>query len=185
MPGNEAALLPGEDTNSRGRSVAAQRATGAGRLLARELLPMMGAPAQAVARSPSGAPVWPRGVTGSIAHDDEVAVAIVGPTRSYVSLGIDLEPAGLLPADLLMTVLTPGERRKGNPDDPLHGRILFSVKEAVYKAVQPIDLAFLEFEDVEVDLVAGTAVVQGRRVVPFRVSRGLRILTLAFIPAED
>ena len=37
-------------------------------------------------------------------------------------------------------------------DDPCHGRLLFSVKEAIYKAVYPLDRTFLDHHDVEVSL---------------------------------
>ena len=71
------------------------------------------------------------------------------------------------PPDLLDIVATATER-EGIQDDPLRGRLLFSIKEAVYKAVYPLDRMFLDHHDVEVSLAAGTAVVRNGRVVRFR-----------------
>ena len=70
-------------------------------------------------------------------------------------------------------------------DDPCHGRLLFSVKEAIYKAVYPLDRMFLDHHDVEVSLSngAGTAVVRNGRTVSFHYCVAARIVVLAFIPA--
>ena len=69
-------------------------------------------------------------------------------------------------------------------DDPFRGRLLFSVKEAIYKAVYPLDRMFLDHHDVEVSLsAAGTAVVRNGRAVRFRYCVASRIVALAFIPA--
>jgi 4'-phosphopantetheinyl transferase EntD len=61
--------------------------------------------------------------------------------------------------------------------------VLFTVKEAVYKAVHPLDGIFLDHHDVEVSLGAGTASIRGSRIVPFRYGVGERIVALAFIAA--
>ena len=47
-------------------------------------------------------------------------------------------------------VATRKERLKIS-DDPFRGRLLFVAKEAVYKAVYPLDQAFLDHHDVEID----------------------------------
>ena len=67
------------------------------------------------------------------------------------AVGIDIEPAVPLPPDMLELIATPQELRK-IADDPLRGKLLFAAKEAVYKAVYPLDRVFLEFRDIEVDL---------------------------------
>ena len=103
-----------------------------------------------------GAPIWPAGVVGSLAHDEEIAVAAVGLRRDFASIGIDVEPAGALPADMFALVATPRERRMID-DDPVKAKLLFAAKEAVYKAVYPLDRVFLEFGDIEIDLATGTA----------------------------
>ena len=127
-----------------------------------------------------GAPTWPNGVVGSLAHDDRVAVAAVGRSRDVGAIGIDVEPAELLPAELLDMVATPLERLK-IADDPYGGRLLFVAKEAVYKAVYSLDRTFLEHHDVEVDLAERTAVVRNGRVVKLRFSLSTHLVALAFL----
>ena len=46
-----------------------------------------------VTKAPSGAPLWPRGIVGSLAHDRAVAVAAVARAADISCLGIDIEPA--------------------------------------------------------------------------------------------
>ena len=60
-------------------------------------------------------------------------------------------------------------------------RVLFAVKEAVYKAVHPLDGIFLDFPDVEVDLAAGIARTSYGRTVPVRVATGPHIVALAYL----
>jgi 4'-phosphopantetheinyl transferase EntD len=59
--------------------------------------------------------------------------------------------------------------------------LLFSIKEAVYKAVYPLDGVFLDHRDVEVCLASRTAIVRNGRIVNFRYCSAAHIVTLAFI----
>ena len=157
-----------------------KRASGASRIVARSLMLQLGQPQQAIPRSASGAPVWPAGLVGSLAHDSRVAVAAMARRSDFISLGIDVEPAEPLDADLMNVVATSGERDRIT-DDPLQGHLLFAIKEAVYKAVHPLDGVFLEHHDVEVNLAAGTAAVRTGRTVRFRCGVSTHIVVLAFI----
>lgn len=72
---------------------------------------------------------------------------------SFWTIGIDAEPAEPLPSDIVDFVLAPAERQAllhlpadGSPWD----RIVFSAKEALYKAWSPMrGGAWLGFEDVQ------------------------------------
>jgi 4'-phosphopantetheinyl transferase EntD len=64
-------------------------------------------------------------------------------------------------------------------DDPLRGKLLFAAKEAVYKAVHPLDRVFLEFHDIEVDLAGRKAVTRTGRVVALRYCISSRVVVLA------
>jgi 4'-phosphopantetheinyl transferase EntD len=179
-PGDEDALLP-EEAAAFSLSVAkVRRASGAARTVARQLLTQLGHPACALPKSPSGAPIWPAGIVGSMAHDSRVAVAAVGRSHDFAAIGIDVEPAELLPPDLLDIVATPEERLRLG-DDPHRGRLLFVAKEAVYKAVYPLDLTFLEHHDVQVDLADRVATVRNGRVVQLRFCVSAHLVALAFI----
>ncbi len=96
---------------------------GTGRALLRELLRS----AAPIARASNGAPAWPDGVVGSLAHDRSHAVAAIGSTDSYRAIGIDIEPHGEGDNELRQAVL-----RADDPDiDPIAA---FVMKEAAYKA---------------------------------------------------
>jgi 4'-phosphopantetheinyl transferase EntD len=179
--GDERALLPEEMTAFTGSVVKVQRASGAARIVARNLLSRFAQAQCAIPRSTAGMPVWPEGIVGSLAHDSTIAVAAVARKHDFLSLGIDIEPAEPLAADLLDIVATAKERDRIQ-DDPYRGRLLFSVKEAIYKAVYPLDRTFLDHHDVEVTLSTGTAVIRNGRPVSFRYCVAAHIVVLAFIP---
>jgi 4'-phosphopantetheinyl transferase EntD len=181
-PGDELALLPDELDAFSTSVIKVRRASGAARIVARELLPRIGLAPRAIPRSASGPPIWPRGIVGSLAHDTKVAVAAIAKRNDFLSIGIDVEPAEALDLDLLDIVATASERESIH-DDLCHGRLLFAVKEAVYKAVFPLDGMFLDHHDVEVNLTARTATVRNGRVVGFRYCVEPHIVVLAFISA--
>ena len=182
-PGDEHALLKEEAQAFATSVVKVRRASGAARIIARQLLTQLGHPDCALPKGAAGAPVWPIGVIGSLAHDARVAVATVGMRASVRALGIDVEPAECLPSELLDLVATPQERLKLG-DDPYRGRLLFVAKEAVYKAVHPLDQIFLEHHDVEINLAERKAVVRKARAVELRLSiSDHHLVALAFLPA--
>ena len=181
--GDEDALLPVEAPAFATSVVKVRRASGAARIVARALLAGLGHPGWALAKAASGAPIWPAGIVGSLAHDARYAVAAVAQARAVTALGIDIEPAELLPPDLLDMVATPRERAK-LADDPYGGRLLFVAKEATYKAVYPLDQTFLEHHDVEIDLAGRRAQVRNGRVVELRFARSTHLLCLAFVATQ-
>jgi 4'-phosphopantetheinyl transferase EntD len=181
--GDELALLPAEATAMESMAVDRRRASGAARQVARALMARLGYVNLPILKSPSGAPIWPVGLNGSLAHDDRVAVAAVGLQRDVVAVGIDVEPAVPLPADMLELIATPNELRT-IADDPLGGKLLFAAKEAVYKAVHPLDGVFLEFHDVEVDLAGRTATTQTGRVLSLRTCISSHVVVLASVRIE-
>jgi 4'-phosphopantetheinyl transferase EntD len=178
--GDELALLP-EELDAFATSIdKVKRASGAARIVARGLMSQLGQPQHAVPKAASGAPIWPSGLVGSLAHNSQVAVAAIAKRDDFSSLGIDVEAAEPLDADLLSLVATATELKR-IADDPLRGRLLFAVKEAVYKSVYPLDGLFLEHHDVEVNLKGGTAAVRTGRVIRFRYALSNQIVVLAFI----
>jgi len=181
--GDEHALMPEEAHAFASSVVKVRRASGAARIVARQLLARLGYAQCAVPKAPSGAPIWPAGVIGSLAHDSRVAVAAVGMRRDVGALGIDVEPAELLPVELLDVVATPQERLKIG-DDPYHGRLLFAANEAVYKAVYPLDQIFLDHHDVEVSFADRKAVVRNGRIVELRFCVSAHLIVLAFLPGQ-
>ncbi len=120
-----------------------------GRLSAHRALRALGLDDGPILVGPRREPLWPAGAVGSIAHAGNWSVAVAARAGDARSLGVDLEmlEPPLEPAvDRL--VRTPAERRR----HPGAGKVVFSVKETVYKALFPMTREALEFEDVDVAL---------------------------------
>ena len=101
-----------------------------------------------IAVSDRGAPIAD-GWTCSISHKGAHAVAIAAPAGAGF-VGIDLEHARAPRVDIGRRILTPRE-------PPVTGAALtrvFAIKEAIYKAVDPIVRRYVKFTEVE--LVADT-----------------------------
>ncbi|HEU4943772.1 MAG TPA: 4'-phosphopantetheinyl transferase superfamily protein [Solirubrobacterales bacterium] len=127
------------------------------RACARTALGRLGLPAQAVPRGERGAPRWPAGIVGSITHCDGYRACAVGHAADLATLGVDAEPNQPLPDGLLPDIALPQERvwlRDLTAAAPaVHwDRLLFSVKESIYKAWFPLAERWLGFEDAVVEL---------------------------------
>jgi enterobactin synthetase component D len=125
----------------------------AGRLCAEAALHALTGRGHHVGQHPDGSPCWPAGLLGSISHDVHGAVALVAHRRDYRWLGIDVEPVLDAPGCQAVrdVCLTERERallaasRRPSADTTL----LFSAKEAYYKAVHPVLGGQMDFLDVE------------------------------------
>jgi 4'-phosphopantetheinyl transferase EntD len=144
----EEPIHPGEHSLSVGVAASVRRATSTGRALAREVLRSMGVVPGPLLRRRGGQCAWPPGVVGSIAHDDDVAVCVLGLDVS-VAIGVDVEPAVPLPHEIIDDVACHPAERAFVEGDPVAARLLFCAKEAVFKACFPVDERFLEHADVE------------------------------------
>ncbi|TGS48534.1 MULTISPECIES: 4'-phosphopantetheinyl transferase superfamily protein [unclassified Mesorhizobium] len=181
--GDETHLLSAEAGSIPARQPAMRRASGAARWIAHRLLADAGFDGFALLRTPSGAPAWPQGITGSLAHDDDMAVAAVAPVAAIGSLGIDVEPALPLPDEISALVAMPADRI-GAADRQLAGRILFAAKEAVYKAAYPLDREVLGYEDIAVDLETGHATTRTGRKARLTYCVAPRVAVLAFVDGD-
>lgn len=122
-----------------------------GRDCARRALTELGVPAVAIGRSADRAPVWPAGVVGSIAHSGSVATAVVGHTTNFIGLGVDLEQTEPLRQELIAMICRPDEEVAA---DGNRAKLLFSIKEAVYKCLYPQLGRFIDFLDMRIELPA-------------------------------
>ncbi|WP_208012473.1 4'-phosphopantetheinyl transferase family protein [Cellulomonas shaoxiangyii] len=124
---------------------------------ARVALAALGAPVAPVPRDVRGAPVWPAGVVGSLTHCRGYRAAVVARSVDLAAVGLDAERLRTLADATRDAVVRPDERGQtavgvAAAHVPV---LLFSAKEAVYKAWcghggEPIRLA-----DVRVVLGAG------------------------------
>jgi 4'-phosphopantetheinyl transferase EntD len=182
--GDELALMREEAPPFASSVVAVRRASGAARIVARRLLAQVGHPGCALPKSSSGAPIWPDGIVGSLAHDSRRAVAAIAQRREFSALGIDVEPAEALPSEFLDLVVTPQERAELGKD-PYNGRLLFAAKEAVYKAVYPLDQTFLDHHDVQISFTHRRGIVHNGRIVDLRFCVSEHLVVLAFLRADS
>lgn len=143
-----------------------------GRACARAALARLGLPAVAVLRGPGGAPRWPEGTVGSIAHCVGYRAAAVAAAKDVVSLGIDAEPNEPLPNDGMLELIASHEERvrlrelaTGTPGTSWD-RLLFSAKESVYKTWFPLAPRWLGFESADVIIDASGGTFTGRLLVP-------------------
>lgn len=171
-----------------------QREFSAGRAAARMA---MARPTQPLPMRPDRAPHWPDGLCGSITHSDSACLAITAPLTLYRGLGIDLEPAAPLDRDLWETILTPPElhwvSRLPDADAGHTAKLIFSAKEAAYKAQHRVSERLFGFDGLRIVISEKTFTARFRQPVPgfdlaeklqgrWQITRG-QILTLVAIPA--
>jgi len=160
VPGAESRLTPAMRRVHQSRSA---------RALAIDLLAEQGQPVQEIRKDPGGAPVWPEGFTGSLAHTECYAVAAVARKEACVALGVDVEPAEPLPADAGDLVLTDDEHdwvRGALEARPEIARLVFCAKECVHKAIHPLRRAWLDFSDVRIEFDAPAETFVPRPLTP-------------------
>lgn len=173
------------------------------RACAREALARLGQPPQAIPSGPRGEPLWPAGIVGSITHCDGYRACAIAPAGDLLTVGVDAEPNQRLPDGLLGDIALPEERKRlrdlGRQAPATHwDRLLFSIKESIYKAWFPLAERWLGFEDavVEIDRQQGSfssrllvpgPVIEGRELRGFRgswlVADGLVLAAIA-LPAD-
>ena len=127
------------------------------RACAREALGRLGIAPQPIASGSRGEPVWPGGVVGSITHCAGYRACAVALDRDLVTIGIDAEVAAPLPAGLIGDIALPEERQAierlaGEEPSVSWDRLLFSIKESIYKAWFPLTRSWLGFEDASVSI---------------------------------
>ncbi len=147
----EEELVVGRAVEKRRREFATARSC------ARAALEQLGFPPVAIPTGTRGEPVWPTGVVGSITHCDGYRACAVARAAEVASVGIDAEPNAPLPKGLLGDVAMAQElpsldRLEQELPDVHWDRLLFSVKESVYKAWFPLARRWLGFEDAVVEL---------------------------------
>lgn len=112
----------------------------------KDLVMRVGLPAIEPARLASGAREWPGGYTGSVSHKRTTVVAAIAPTDRMTSVGIDIE--------CLDGNGVPSLRGLDAVEQPwsisaAHERVIvFSIKEAAFKALHPVLGHPLGFRDV-------------------------------------
>jgi len=148
-----AELVPEERKFVATLAPARQRSWVAGRLALREAFRDLGIEPGPILATPRGAPALPADLDGSISHKRTLAVGLAARRETGACIGVDLEncPPALASAedaraqarpDVRTRVLTQDElaRLEGVPEEDRRRTVIlhFSLKEALYKAIDPM-----------------------------------------------
>ncbi len=150
-----------------------------------------------------GAPILPKGLVGSISHKRTLAVALLAQDHGW-TLGVDLEDYSPARPSIESHVLRPEEIESltGMPDDRRWIALVqrFSLKEAVYKALDPLVHRYVGFHEasvaIELDGEAFVTLSLTEREGPFdveartawihgRIVSSVRIRAALVVPNED
>ena len=161
MRGNDSGLRPfPEEEMLIGKAVESRRAEFvAARHCARQALRRLGMADGPILRGPKHQPLWPKGIVGSITHCTGYRAAAVAHAAAVLTIGIDAEPHAAIPARVAQRVLDDEERAWiARASAAIHwDRLIFSAKEAVYKAWYPLAERWLGFEEARVTIDPATA----------------------------
>jgi 4'-phosphopantetheinyl transferase EntD len=106
----------------------------------------------------SRAPIWPRGFVGSISHDKDYVLCAL--SNSLDCLGVDIENLGRVKEDFKRHILIPQDSLDIDGISRSDAMtIIFSAKEALYKALYPKVNKFFGFDSAyvsEIDLETNT-----------------------------
>lgn len=132
-----------------------------GRRCAHAAMKKAGYPGLPVLRDRDRAPLWPLNILGSISHGAALAAAIIRkPHQRTIGLGIDIEDLSRdVRSDITRHTLTPDEIEKwggGKGQLSREARIIFSIKEAIYKCFTPIHGIQLGFQDAAITDITDT-----------------------------
>jgi enterobactin synthetase component D len=134
----------------------------AGRIALHEALRDLGVDVGPILSDRRGAPELPEGVTGSISHKRTLAVALAAHKCDGTSIGVDLEPVPVSPPspgepgwdrrpDISSRVMTPAELAAlaATPEPGRRRQVVlhFSIKEALYKALNPLIGRYVSFQE--------------------------------------
>ncbi|HKU82827.1 MAG TPA: 4'-phosphopantetheinyl transferase superfamily protein [Candidatus Nitrosocosmicus sp.] len=178
--GDELTLIHEEKVSLPFTSLERLRASAAARNVARELMKPMGFVDFPILRGTFGNPIWPAGIVGSMAHNTQIAVAAIALQRELEAVGIDIENVEPLPPNMLDLICTPLEIHAIS-DYPLGTKLLFVIKEAIYKAAYPLDHKFLDFHEIQVDPAGRIAMTSTGRTFTLHWCLSSHIIAVATV----
>jgi 4'-phosphopantetheinyl transferase EntD len=173
----DAQLHPDEDAALR-KAVAKRRIeAGTVRWCARQALAKLGQPAGPILPGLRGAPVWPAGIVGSMTHCAGYRAAALAHSRDVATIGIDAEPHSPLPDGVCDMVASQAERHAlaelaAAAPEVCWDKLLFTAKEATYKAWFPLTQRWLGFQDASIDINPADGTFTARLLVPGPVLAG-------------
>ncbi len=124
-----------------------------GRLAARRALQALGVAPQPILKGERRQPLWPEGIVGAITHTGDTAAAVVARKDTACGVGVDLETLGRnVSFRISAKVCTEKEQawlEEVPNDKDMRLKMIFSAKEAGFKAFFPIEHLYLGYQDAE------------------------------------
>ncbi len=157
------------------RAVAVRRLEFArGRSCARRALAALDRPPVAVTRGRAREPLWPPGITGSITHCRDYCCAALAPAERWAGVGIDAEVLRHLKPRVQARITTAAEARALTGLDRTipWEMVVFSAKEALFKAWFPATRRRLDFYHAEISLDPDRGRFRARLLIEEPVFRG-------------
>ena len=152
-------LFPDERLYIAGAVEKRQAEFGTARICARRALAQLGVSPCSLVPHIDRSPSWPRGIVGSIAHTEGFCVAAVTNATEVAGFGVDVEQDRPLAPELEPLICTNTERlwiaRQSPEMQRSLGMMFFSAKEAFYKCQYATTKAFLDFQEVELNINLG------------------------------
>ena len=126
----------------------------AGRLCGRKALQQLGIDNCLLTQGKNGEPIWPDQITGSISHSKKWAAAAISTTKDIMAVGFDIETINRISSGILKRIITEKEKelrdKKDEQDAQIYATLIFSAKEAIYKALSKLYSKTLRFKDVSI-----------------------------------
>jgi enterobactin synthetase component D len=126
-----------------------------GRLALRQALELLGVTAGPIFATERGAPLLPAGVAGSVTHKAGARAVALVQVDPHWRLGVDLELLAPARPGIARKVLTEAEQERLSslPQDRYWREVItrFSMKEAIYKAIDRFVGRYVDFKEVEID----------------------------------
>lgn len=150
------------------------------RACAREALARLGLPEQPVGTGSRGEPIWPAGIVGSITHCAGYRACAAAPASELLTIGVDAEVADPLPPGLIDDIALSEERRwiermAAERPGVSWDRLLFSIKESIYKAWFPLAQSWLGFEDASVRIDPASGIFTAHLLIPGPTLQGRKL----------
>lgn len=141
-----------------------------GRIALRHAIGQLGAKAGPLLSDDRGAPKLPRGLVGSVSHKRDLAIAMAARDNGW-TLGVDLEDYAPQRLSIAPRVLRPAElgsiERLADDERWIALVQRFSLKESIYKALDPYVKRYVGFHEAEV-----TPDLQGSAEVSLHLEKG-------------
>lgn len=187
--GQDIPLHPAEAIWVEGAVDKRRREFALGRACARAALTQCGLADAVIGQDAARRPIWPAATVGSITHTAGYAAALAASAARHAGLGVDAERIGGVTEKLFSRLFLPDERAAlagcAAVERARLATLLFSAKEACFKAASPIAEGSLSFSAIAVTVTgdAFLAQVPGRDApVPGRhVTDGDLVVSCAWI----